>query len=68
MILNSNVVEQMDLSTETKGIIIDLLRQHISIEKLAKGADNIAQKSELYLASCLVINRIIHQNKRISMS
>ena len=51
-----NVVEQMDLSTETKGIKFDLLRQQISIEKFAKGADNNAQKSELYLASCLAIN------------
>ena len=31
-----NVVEQMDLSTETKGIKFDLLRQQISIEKFSK--------------------------------
>ena len=49
-------VEQMNLSTETRGMVFDLLRQQISVEDLAKGADSIEQKSELYLASCLAIN------------
>jgi len=49
-------VEQMDLSMETKGILFDLLRKPISIEELANGVVNMEQRSELYLASCLVIN------------
>lgn len=49
-------VEKMDLSTETKGMVFDLLRQQISVEELAKGSDHIEQKSEIYLASCLAIN------------
>ena len=49
-------VEQMDLTIETKGMVFDLLRQQISVEELASGADNIEQKSELYLASCLAID------------
>jgi len=36
--------------------MFDLLRQSISVEERAKGIDNIEQKSEIYLASCLVIN------------
>jgi uncharacterized membrane protein YebE (DUF533 family) len=49
-------VEQMDLSVETKGRVFDLLRQQISVEELAGGADSMEQKSELYLASCLAID------------
>jgi uncharacterized membrane protein YebE (DUF533 family) len=49
-------VEQMDLPMETKGVLFDLLRKPISIEELAKGVVNMEQRSELYLASCLVIN------------
>ena len=49
-------VEQMDLSNETKGRVFDLLSQKISVEDLAKGANGMEQKSELYLASCLAIN------------
>ena len=49
-------VEQMDLSMETKGILFDLLQKSISIGELVRGAVNIEQRTELYLASCLVIN------------
>ncbi|MFC1772436.1 tellurite resistance TerB family protein [Pseudomonadota bacterium] len=49
-------VEQMDLSSETKGMVFDLLGQDITIDELARGARNLEQKSELYLASCLAIN------------
>ncbi len=51
-----NAVDKMNLSTEYKGMVFDLLRQQISVEELAKGADSIEQKTELYLASCLAIN------------
>jgi uncharacterized membrane protein YebE (DUF533 family) len=49
-------VEQMDLSMETKGILVDLLQKPISIAELARGVVNIEQRTELYLASCLIIN------------
>jgi len=48
-------VDEMDLPTEVKGVIFDLLRQTITVEELAVGANTIEQKSEIYLASCLVI-------------
>lgn len=49
-------VEQMDMSSDTKGMVFDLLGQDITIDELAHGARNLEQKSELYLASCLAIN------------
>lgn len=49
-------VEQMDVSTEIKGVIFDLLHQPVSIQELAAGAISMEQKSELYLASSLVID------------
>lgn len=49
-------VEQMSLSNEMKGMVLDLLQQQISVEDLARGIDKIEQKSELYLASYLAIN------------
>ena len=48
-------VDQMDLSYEIKGMVLDLLRQPISVEELAKGIESMEQKSEVYLASCLAI-------------
>jgi uncharacterized membrane protein YebE (DUF533 family) len=49
-------VEQMDMSAEEKGIVFDLLHQPIPLVELVEGADTLEQKSEIYLASCLVIN------------
>jgi uncharacterized membrane protein YebE (DUF533 family) len=49
-------VEEMDVSTEVKGIIFDLLHQDIAINELVSGNENIEQKSEIYLVACLVIN------------
>lgn len=49
-------VEDMELSTEDKGIIFDLLQQPVTVEELARGADSIEQQSEIYLAACLAIN------------
>ena len=48
-------VAEMDLPAEVKGIIFDLLQQPIAVEELAAGAATIEQRSEIYLASCLVI-------------
>lgn len=49
-------VEQMNLSSEMKGMVFDLLQQPVTVEELVKGVDKVEQKSELYLASCLAIN------------
>lgn len=47
---------QMSLSNEMKGLVFDLLRQPIYVEELAHNAQNMEQKSEVYLASCLAID------------
>jgi uncharacterized membrane protein YebE (DUF533 family) len=49
-------VEQMDLTAETKGLLFDLLRQPIAVDELVRGIQGMEQKTELYLASCLVID------------
>jgi len=51
-----NAIEQMDLSVEMKALVFDLLRQPISVEEIAQGIDSLEEKSELYLASCLIID------------
>ncbi|MGD8572708.1 MAG: tellurite resistance TerB family protein [Gammaproteobacteria bacterium] len=51
-----DAVQEMNLTAEMKALIFDLLRQPIPIQELANGARNMEQKSELYLASCLVID------------
>jgi uncharacterized membrane protein YebE (DUF533 family) len=47
---------KMSLSNEMKGLVFDLLRQPIYIEELAHNAQNMEQKSEVYLVSCLAID------------
>lgn len=49
-------VDQMDLSSEAKAMLFDLLNKDIPIDEIARGANGLEQKTELYLASCLVIN------------
>jgi uncharacterized membrane protein YebE (DUF533 family) len=51
-----DAVEEMELSTEVKGVIFDLLQQSVTVEELATGMESIEQKSEVYLAACLVID------------
>jgi uncharacterized membrane protein YebE (DUF533 family) len=58
-----DVVDQMSLSAETKGAIFDLLRRDISIHELLDESAGMEQKSEVYLASCLVID-IDHPKER----
>jgi uncharacterized membrane protein YebE (DUF533 family) len=58
-----DVVEKMSLSTETKGAIFDLLQREIGIEELLDASASMEQKSEVYLASCLVID-IDHPDER----
>jgi len=49
-------VDKMELSPEDKGMLFDLLSLPISVEEIARGISNEAQKAEVYFASCLVIN------------
>ena len=49
-------IYQMDLSPETKGLVFDLLRRPIEIDEVAIGITNLEHKSEIYLASCLVLD------------
>lgn len=51
-----NAVREMGVSAEVKGIVFDLLQQPITVEELVTGTETIEQKSEIYLASCLVID------------
>jgi uncharacterized membrane protein YebE (DUF533 family) len=59
-------VERMSLSTEHKGIIFGYLTQEISIEELVTHTASIETRTELYLASCLVID-LDHPAERAHM-
>ncbi len=49
-----DAIDKMELSTDQKALMFDLLRRPISIDELAQGATGMEQKTELYLVSCLV--------------
>ena len=49
-------IEQMELSTEMKALLFDLLREPITVNELAHAAISMEQKTELYLVSCLVVD------------
>lgn len=49
-------VEQMQLSAELKALVLDMLRQPISVSDVALGVEGLEQKAELYTASCLAID------------
>jgi len=49
-------VEKMNLSAEEKGIVFDSLQKDISIHELVNGIGSLEIKTEIYLASCLVID------------
>lgn len=49
-------IEQMEISTETKGLIFDLLQRPVALGELVDANLTIEQKSELYLASCLIVD------------
>jgi len=49
-------VDQMGLSVDMKGKVFDYLRQPVSVQELAAEAHTMEHKSELYLASCMVIS------------
>lgn len=50
-----SAVDEMNLSPAMKGAILDMFNQPLDMNQLAQGAATLEQKSELYLASCLVI-------------
>jgi uncharacterized membrane protein YebE (DUF533 family) len=50
-----DTVDQMQMSTEMKGMVFDLMHRPITVADLAQGVHSIEQKSEVYLASCLVM-------------
>lgn len=49
-------IERMDISTEMKGLIFDLLQKPVALDELAHADLSIDQRSELYLASCLIVD------------
>jgi uncharacterized membrane protein YebE (DUF533 family) len=51
-----DAIHKMDLSTELKALLFDLLSQPITVSELALGAITLEQKTELYLVSCLIID------------
>ena len=40
-------LDKMDLTTETKALVLDLIRQPVSIDEIAMGVDSVEQKTEL---------------------
>jgi uncharacterized membrane protein YebE (DUF533 family) len=49
-------IQKMELSAEMKGLVFDLLQQDISVADIVNGVTDITHKSEVYLASYLVID------------
>jgi uncharacterized membrane protein YebE (DUF533 family) len=49
-------VDHMELSPETKGLVLDLLRRPITIDEVVKGVTGLEQKSEIFIASCMVLD------------
>ena len=51
-----DAIQKMNLSTDMKALVFDLLQQDIAVQDIARGVSDITQKSEIYLASYLVID------------
>ena len=49
-------IKQMELSTEMKALLFDLLRQPVTVNELTLAVISMEQKTELYLVSCLVVD------------
>lgn len=49
-------VEKLDLDTESKGYVFDLLRAEVDLDRLARAVATPEQAAELYLASRLAID------------
>lgn len=48
-------VDQMGMPDDVKAALFDLLSKELPLEEIARGANGLEQKTELYLASCLAI-------------
>ncbi|GAA5216653.1 tellurite resistance TerB family protein [Corallincola platygyrae] len=59
-------IERMELSPETKAIVLDQIHQPVSLRELARGVVSEEQKTELYVASCLAID-IDNQAERMHL-
>ena len=46
----------MELSSQIKATLFDLLGKEINVEEITCGVHDVGQRSELFLAACLVIN------------
>ena len=51
-----DTINKMELSTELKALMFDLLSKPITVSEIAMGAVNLEQKTEIYLVSCMVID------------
>lgn len=51
-----DTADKMQLSSELKAVVFDLLQAPSSVEELASEAVSLEQKTEVYLASCLAID------------
>jgi uncharacterized membrane protein YebE (DUF533 family) len=51
-----DTINKMDLSTELKALMFDLLSKPINVSEIALGAVNLEQKTEIYLVSCMIID------------
>ena len=51
-----SAVQEMELSSEVKAAIFDLLHQTITLEEVTRGVYTLEQKSEIYLAALMVID------------
>ena len=49
-------ITQMNLSSEMKATVFDLLNHPIPVEDITRGVHDIGQRSELFLAACLVVD------------
>ena len=57
-------IDQMDLTTETKALVLDLIRQPVSIDEIVRGAHSMEQKTELYLVSAMIIDPDLDSEKQ----
>ena len=51
-----DTINKMELSTELKALLFDLLSEPIKVSEIAMGAVNLEQKTEIYLVSCMIID------------
>lgn len=47
-------IAKMEISSEHKGVVFELLNTSISINEISRDIESIQHKSEIYLASCIV--------------